>query len=77
MEVDCPSKVVAYQYRYLEQNEHCVDYNRFGPWKNVTEAEAQSIRQYIEEGYSYELRELGQLSLLQGGNCKQREKHGT
>ncbi len=49
---------VLWQHRFKEMNESCVNYGEFSDWESCDERKAKEIQQYIDAGYSYELRAL-------------------
>ena len=46
------------QYRHKETNVSCANYGEYSDWKFVSGGELEGIKEFIKQGYSYEIREL-------------------
>lgn len=47
-----------YQFRYKEQNKHCVDYGKWGEWQIIDTLGYRDILLWIKDGYAYETRKF-------------------
>jgi len=62
LERDVMREVVLTQYRYRESNKYTTNYGRYSDWVDCSSKKEKEIRDYIEGGSSYEIRELGLIS---------------
>ena len=50
--------IVMRQYRHKETNKNCVDFGEYSKWQEADITKYNEIKEYIKQGYSYEVREL-------------------